>query len=327
MKTKRGSIDTLKLQMTGGCNLACVYCVTEEQQWKAAKKKGIRHTELLRIVRALVYQGVRNVDFIGCEPLVKKWICPFLDELMKIPELSRVGIITNGIVLKDMCAELVRMGIKSIGVHIDSLDFQKYMTVTRGDHLFRVFAGLQEAEKAGMERIRVYVLVLKGFNNREIIDFALLTKEHPYEITFLEYLPYDAKETRMSRQDLHVPLEKMKEEINDFQKIFPVGSADEGGVQVYRFEDAKGTLRFLSPMRNHQCASCKRITVTSEGTIGACFLSDAFVDLRPVLSLKEGQEYNGIIECLEQALAARPKKPPKQERPFRLCCQYSLLDE
>ncbi len=328
MRTTRQTVDTLKLKLTSACNLSCVYCVSEEEQWKASKKKGIRPTELLRIIKVLVDQGIRHVDFIGCEPLAKKWICPFLEELlMKMQGLSRVSIITNGILLKDVCGELVRMGIKTIGVHIESLNLEKYMTVTRGDHLFRVFAGLQEAEKVGIERIRIYVVIVNGFNNREVIDFALLTKEHPYEVTFLEYLPYDAKETRPSRQDLHVPLEKMKREIDDFQKIYPVSTVEDRAVEVYRFEDGKGTLRFMSPMRNHQCSTCRRITVTSEGTIGPCFLSDAFIDLRPALSLKEGQDYNSIVECFEKALRLRPKKPPKQDRPFRLCCQYSLLDE
>jgi cyclic pyranopterin phosphate synthase len=211
-------------------------------------------------------------------------------------------------------------------VHIDSLNFEKYMTITRGDHLYRVFAGLQEAEKLGMQRIRIYVTVLSGFNNREIIDFALLTKEHPYEIVFLEYLPYDAKETRLSRENLRVPLERMKQEINDFQKIYPF-EGTEPGEEVYRFDDGKGTLRFLSPFRNHHCATCKRVTVTSEGMIGSCFLSERFVDLRPILSLKEGQEHNSILDCLDQALRNRPKKPPRQVKPFRVCSQLSFLDE
>jgi cyclic pyranopterin phosphate synthase len=319
-------VDTLKLQITNGCNLACVYCVAEEHQRKGTKKKGIRHTELLRVIKVLVHQGVRYVDFIGCEPMIKKWINPFLDELMRIPELKRVSIITNGVVLKDAAPDLVQLGINTIGVHIDSLNFEKYMTITRGDHLYRVFAGLQEAEKLGIQKIRIYVVVLNGFNNREIIDFALLTKEHPYEVTFLEYIPYDAKETRLSREDLHVPLEHMKKEINEFQKIYPVEGA-ETGREEYQFDDGKGTLRFLSPILSHDCGTCKRVTVTTEGMIGACFLSDKFIDLRPALSLKEGQESNGILECCAQALRSRPKKPPRQQRPFRLCSQLSFLDE
>jgi cyclic pyranopterin phosphate synthase len=326
MKPKRGTVETLKLKITSGCNLACVYCVAEDHQRKGAKKKGIRHTELLRVVKVLVDQGVRNIDFIGCEPLVKKWSCAFLDELMKIPELKRVSILTNGVILKDLSAELIQMGIRTIGVHIDSLNFEKYMTITRGDHLYRVFAGLQEAEKLGMQKIRIYVLVLNGFNDKEIIDFGLLTKEHPYEIIFLEYLPYDAKETRPSRENLRVPLERMKQEINDFQKLYPVEQSDDEG-EVYRFDDGKGTMRFVSPFRNHHCGACKRITVTTEGMIGSCFLSDKLIDLRPVLSLKEGQEYNGILQCLDQALRNRPRKPPKQEKPFKLCSQLAFLDE
>jgi cyclic pyranopterin phosphate synthase len=326
MRSKRGMAETLKLQLTNGCNLACVYCVAEEHQRKGPKKRGLRHTELLRIIRVLVDQGVRHVDFIGCEPLVKKWISPFLDELMRIPELKRVGIITNGVLLKDAAPELVQMGIKTIGVHIDSLNFEKYMTITRGDHLYRVFAGLQEAEKLGMEKIRIYVQILKGFNHKEIIDFALLTKEHPYEVTFLEYLPYDAKETRPSREDLRVPLSRIKQEINDFQRIYPVeGTASD--VELYQFDDGTGRLRFLSPTRNHHCASCKWVTVTSEGMMGACFLADKTIDLRPALSLKESQESDAILECLTQALRSRPKRPPRQERPFRLCNQFGFLDE
>ena len=197
MARKKKTLDTLKLQVTDGCNLSCIYCVPELQTRKlSSKKKGLKHGELLRLVRVLISQGLVNLDIRGGDALSKKWLYPFLDEILRLPELKRVSLHTNGVVLKDHASELRNLGLREIGVHLDSLNFEKYMKITRGDHLYRVYAGLKAAEDAGFEKIRVYVLVLKGFNNKEIVDFALMTKEHAYEVVFLEYKPYDGTTLR-----------------------------------------------------------------------------------------------------------------------------------
>ncbi len=328
MASKRKIQDTLKLMVTDGCNLSCTYCVPRLQTKKSARKKGLKHTDLLRLVKPLISQGVTRIDFRGGEPLTKKWLYPFLEEILPMPEIERVSLLTNGVVLKDHAAELHQVGVKEIGIHIDSLDFEKYMKITRGDHLYRVYAGLQEAEKVGIPKIRVYALILRGLNHREVVDFALLTKEHAYEVVFLEYVPYDANVTLESRSRLHYPLERIREEIDNFQKLLPVeGEEAEQEPSAFRFEDGKGTIRFLSPIKAHQCTRCSRIVLTTEGLLSPCFLTAKSVDLRPLLAMKEGQEGPAVLEALSKAIRYRPRKMPAQARPFRHCAQFSFLDE
>jgi len=333
MAGKKKTVDTLKLLITDGCNLSCIYCVPELQT-KKLKKKGLKHGELLRFVRALAGMGIENIDFRGGEPLTKKWLFPFLEEVVRIPELKRISLFTNGVVMKDYAVELRNLGLREIGVHMDSLNFEKYMKITRGDHLYRVYAGLRAAEEAGFERIRVYAMILKGFNSKEIIDFALLTKEHAYEVVFLEYDPHDAGEVRESRNHLRFPLRKIRDEIDNFQKLYPVRPSSPGEGEVFRFEDGfkvgeaeKGVIRFLNPLKEHRCDRCSRIVLTTDGLLGSCFLSDKTIDLRPLLDFKEGQEVAGVGDALNKALRNRPKKVPAQEKPFRLCSQLCFLDE
>ena len=326
MASKRRIQDTLKLLVTDGCNLSCTYCVPELQTKKSAKRKGLKHTELLRLVRPLIEQGVTNIDFRGGEPLTKKWLYPFLEELIRMPQIKRISLLTNGVVLKDHAADLQQLGVKELGIHVDSLDFEKYMKITRGDHLYRVYAGLQEAERMGISRIRVYALILRGLNHKEIIDFALLTKENAYEVVFLEYSPYDAEQAGKSRIDLHYPLAKIREEIDNFQKLLPVeGQPNREG--PYRFEDGRGVIRFVSPVKAHRCVRCTRIVLTTEGLLSPCFLTDKTVDLRPLLGLKEGQETPGVTEGLRKIVRSRPRKIPKLDKPFRHCTQFAFLDE
>lgn len=336
MPSKKKTLDTLKLMVTDGCNLSCIYCVPELQTRKLRKKKGLKHAELLRLVRAFLAQGVVNIDIRGGEPLIKKWIFPFLEEIRRTPQVQRISLLTNGVVLKDHAADLHSMGLTEVGVHMDSLNFEKYMKITRGDHLYRVHAGLQEAEtanKVGFDRIKIYVLILKGFNHKEIIDFALLTKEHPYEVVFLEYNAYDAAESKSNRGGLQVPLEKIREEIDHFQKLLPVKNTAIPG-KVYRFEDGyvnggreRGLIRFVRPSDQHRCERCTRIFLTTEGLLSPCFLLDKTVDLQPLLDSKEGQEVAGVLEATKKVLRSRPRKLPRQEKPFRLCTQFSFLDE
>lgn len=333
MASKKKTMDTLKLLVTDGCNLSCIYCVPELQTKKLKKKKGLKHGELLRLVRALINQGVVNIDLRGGEPLTKKWLYPFLEEVIRLPQIKRVSLMTNAVVLKDHAAELRNLGLKEVGIHMDSLNFEKYMKITRGDHLYRVYAGLNAAEEAGFERIKVYAMILKGFNNKEIIDFALLTKEHAYEVVFLEYKPHDTAESKLNRGDLHYPLKKIREEIDNFQKLYPIKVPHVEG-DVYRFEDGyrsggleKGIIRFVSPLKSHRCDRCTRIVLTTDGLLSSCFLTDKVVDLRPLLESKEGQEVSAVVEAMKKTLRSRPRKIPKQEKPFRLCAQYSLVDE
>lgn len=327
MTTKKKTLDTLKLLVTDGCNLSCTYCVPEARNKKLPRKKGLKHGELLRLVRALVPYGIVNLDIRGGEPLVKKWFFPVFEELMRSQTFQRVSLMTNGVLLKDHAAALKDLGLNSLSVHLDSLNFEKYRKITRGDHLYRIHGGLQEAEKVGFEKIRLYVVVIKGLNHKEIIEFALLTKERAYEVVFLEYVPYDANETNPRRLDLHYPLAKVREDIDSFQKIFPAGEPDGKGGEFYRFEDGKGTIRFLRAVDGHVCENCSRIMLTTEGLLGPCFLTEKYEDLKPLLALKEGQEGPGVEAAVRQVLRWRPRKLPKQEKPFRLCNQLTFVDE
>ena len=333
MTSKKKTVDTLKLLITDGCNLSCIYCVPELQT-KKLKKKGLKHGELLRLLRALVSLGIENIDFRGGEPLTKKWLLPLLEETQRMPELKRISLLTNGVVLKDYAVELRNLGLKEVGVHMDSLSFEKYMKITRGDHLDRVYAGLRAAEEAGFERIKVYAMILKGLNSKEIIDFALLTKEHAYEVVFLEYDPHDAGETRESRNNLRYPLRKIRDEIDNFQRLYPIKSPAIGEGEAFRFEDGfrvgevdKGVIRFVNPLKNHRCDRCSRIVLTTDGLLGSCFLSDKTMDLRPLLDSKEGQEIAGVTDSVSKVLRNRPRKIPGQDKPFRLCSQFCFLDE
>ena len=127
MGSKKKTLDTLKLLVTDGCNLSCIYCVPEYQTKKSQKKKGLKQIELVRIVKGLISQGIVNIDFRGGEPLTKKWIFSFLEEMINTQSLNRISLMTNGVVLKDCVADLYHLGIREIGVHLDSLNFEKYM--------------------------------------------------------------------------------------------------------------------------------------------------------------------------------------------------------
>ena len=336
MASKKRTLDTLKLIVNDGCNLSCIYCVPELQTRKPRRKKGLKHGELLRVVRALVGQGIVNIDIRGGEPLTKKWLTPFLEEVFRMPQINRVSLLTNGVVLKDHASELHGLGLREIGIHMDSLNFEKYMKITRGDHLYRVYAGLQEAEQAnkvGFDKIRIYVVIIKGLNHKEIIDFALLTKEHPYEVVFLEYDPCSPADQKSGRSDLRIPLTKIHKEIDSFQTLLPVKDPGSQG-KVYRFEDGyveggieKGLIRLVNPTRHHKCDRCSRIVLTTDGILRPCFLVDKGAEVQPLLECKEGQEVKGILETTRKVLRSRPRKIPQLEKPFRQCTQYTFLDE
>ncbi len=310
-------IDYLRISVTDRCNLRCVYCMPAEGIALKEPREILRYEELLRIARIAVRRGITRIRITGGEPLVRRGIIEFLGELSRMDGLEDLSLTTNGVLLKDYATGLKEAGLKRVNVSLDSLRRERFLRITRGDHLQRVLDGLEEAERIGLKPVKVNVVVIKGFNDDEVVDFALLTKEKPYHVRFIEYMPFDVeagwqKEKCMTTREImdlithHEPLEPVN-----------TGYTGAGPARRFRFRGAPGEVGFISPVSEHFCSSCNRLRLTADGKLRTCLFSDDEIDIRE--ALREGKSDEDIERLLFMAVKGKPMGHRINDNLFKKC--------
>ncbi len=182
-------INYLRLSVTDRCNLRCRYCMPGAGVDFLPHEAILSYEELLSIARIAVSLGVEKIRVTGGEPLVRRGIVPFLARLAQLPGLRHLALTTNGLLLAEMAEGLREAGVQRLNISLDSLSPDTFAAVTRGGELDRVLEGLAAAEQAGFLSLKINMVVMRGVNDGEILDFAALTLEKPYSVRFIEYMP------------------------------------------------------------------------------------------------------------------------------------------
>ncbi|MBI5455135.1 MAG: GTP 3',8-cyclase MoaA, partial [Deltaproteobacteria bacterium] len=311
-------IDYLRISVTDRCNLRCVYCMPPEGIDLTESSNILRYEEFYRIARIAAAHGVSKIRITGGEPLVRKGIIEFLASLAAIPGIEDLSLTTNGVLLKDYAQRLKDAGLKRVNVSLDSLKRERFQKMTRGDNLQDVLEGLDAAEKAGLTPVKINMVVIKGFNDDEVLDFALMSKSRPYHVRFIEYMPFNTQEGW--QRDKCLTMKELKniieEKLGPLEPVKdPKGGA--GPARRYRFKDAPGEVGFISPVSEHFCGSCNRLRLTSDGKLRVCLFSDSEIDIRKALRDGSGDEV--IEHLLFKAVAEKPERHHINENIFKKC--------
>ncbi|PKN06248.1 MAG: GTP 3',8-cyclase MoaA, partial [Deltaproteobacteria bacterium HGW-Deltaproteobacteria-7] len=182
-------INYLRVSITERCNLRCTYCRPKEGISLKGHDDILRYEDILRIVSQAVKMGMIKIRLTGGEPLVRRGFVEFAKDLKKIRGLQDISLTTNGILLDQYAEDIFKAGITRINISLDSLDKDKYFQITRGGNLDDVFRGIAAAEKAGFSPIKINTVVMTGFNDDEVLDFAQLAMKKPFQIRFIELMP------------------------------------------------------------------------------------------------------------------------------------------
>ncbi|MBI1911600.1 MAG: GTP 3',8-cyclase MoaA [Deltaproteobacteria bacterium] len=316
-------IDYLRMSVTDRCNLRCVYCMPPEGIDLADSQNILRYEELLRIARIAIGHGVSKIRITGGEPLVRKGILEFLKSLSEIPGLNDLSLTTNGVLLKQYAQNLKDAGLKRVNVSLDSLKRDRFQKMTRGDNLQDVLDGLEEALKVGLTPVKINMVVIKGFNDDEVIEFAMMSKVKPYHVRFIEYMPFNTQEGW--QRDKCISAKELRELISKVEPLEPVidSSGSAGPAKRYKFKDAPGEVGFISPISEHFCGSCNRLRLTSDGKLRTCLFSDNEIDLRTALRDGSGDEV--IEHILFKAVAEKPSGHRINENVFKKCSRTMSL--
>jgi len=298
------NLNYLRISITDRCNLRCIYCMPRKLIPKLPHKDILRYEEILRIVKIGARLGISKVRVTGGEPLIRKGVFDFLEQLSKIDGLSDISLTTNGVLLKDSINRIKSSGVNRINISVDTLNKEKFSKITGYDFFDQIWEGIDQANNMGFNPIKLNVVPLKGINDDELIDIARLSFTYPFHIRFIEYMPIGSNPIKADR---HLLAPEIKERIHSLGKLIPVvKSFQDGPAERFKFEGALGEIGFIRPISQHFCHTCNRLRLSASGQLRPCLLSENQEDLKSLL--RKGC----LDDKLENAFFEAVRKKPSE---------------
>jgi len=299
------AIDYLRLSITDRCNLRCIYCMPEEGVQFIPHGEILSYEEMLHLVGLCIQQGIRKIRLTGGEPLVRKGFIGFVERLCQLERLEEVTLTTNGVFLKEFARALKDCGICRINVSMDTLKPDRFRQITRRDDYDRVWEGVEEAERAGFNPIKLNVVAMRGINDDEILDFAQLIRKKPYHVRFIELMPV-GQENGFWTAERFIPAGEIFDRIQQAGCLTPVNRDPlDGPAERYTLEGAKGEIGLISALSHHFCERCNRLRLTADGHLRGCLFSEQETDLKT--PLREGREDSFILTLVRHTLQNKPE--------------------
>ncbi|MCM2356678.1 MAG: GTP 3',8-cyclase MoaA [Geobacteraceae bacterium] len=294
-------INYLRLSVTDRCNLRCSYCMPADGIAKLAHGEMLSYEELLRVAAESVALGIEKIRITGGEPLVRKGLIGFIERLAAIPALRELVLTTNGLLLGEMALPLRRAGVGRLNISLDSLKPEVFAGITRGGDLRRVIDGIAAAEDAGFPPAKINMVVMRGVNDDELLDFAALTLRRPYTVRFIEYMPTVGGQGASA---LCVTGNEILERIGRRYPLLPLVSSEMAGPsRNFKISGAAGAIGIITPISGHFCDSCNRIRVSAAGLVRGCLFADGGIDLRQYL---DAGDDGGLRETLRRIVTGKP---------------------
>ncbi|HEX2712801.1 MAG TPA: GTP 3',8-cyclase MoaA [Candidatus Acidoferrales bacterium] len=295
-------IRDLRISLTDRCNLRCVYCMPEHMVFKP-RDELLTDEEIMLIVRVAADLGVKKVRLTGGEPTVRPNLVDLVRRIAAVPEIQDLAMTTNGILLSRLAKPLAQAGLRRINVSLDSLDAEKFRRITRWGNLDDLLAGLEAARDAGLSPIKLNAVVVRGFNEDDVVDVARLTLEHAWDVRFIEMMPFGS--VAGFQTNAYVSSAETMARIEEaLGPLLPLDVTGYDPARTYRLDGAPGTLGFISAVSQPFCAQCGRLRLTAEGRLRLCLLRDDEVDLRT--PLRAGATYEEMRERFRAAAFRRP---------------------
>ncbi|HET9051795.1 MAG TPA: GTP 3',8-cyclase MoaA [Candidatus Dormibacteraeota bacterium] len=286
---ERGRVaDDLRISVTDRCNFRCVYCMPAEGLRWLPRSELLTFEEITRVAGILVGTGTRTIRLTGGEPLVRRDVATLVRMLAGLhPDLD-LSLTTNGHLLRRDAPALAAAGLRRVNVSLDSLRADRFERLARRDALATVLDGIAAAREAGLEPVKVNVVVVRGVNDDEVGDFAAYARATGVHVRFIEFMPLDADQTW--GPDLVVAGDELLEAAETQHRLAPVPNGHDPSTR-WRFADgAPGELGFIDSVSRPFCASCNRIRLTADGQLRTCLFSIVETDLRTPLRSGAGDE-------------------------------------
>jgi cyclic pyranopterin phosphate synthase len=298
-------ITDLRIAITDHCNYKCVYCRTGNQ---GALYGDLPFADYLRMARVLVGMGIRKIRITGGEPLLRKGVVEFVRDVAKVRCRDHapldIALTTNGHLLAELAQPLKDAGLNRITVSMDAVDPDRFARITRVPTGFdNVLAGIRAARGAGLWPMKVNCVLMRGFNEDQIIPFGMFAREEGVIVRFIEFMPLE--EDRVWAPSTVVTLDEILRRMAEYRPLVEIPHERSETARRYRFDDGIGEIGIIAPVSHPFCGHCSRIRITSDGKIRTCLFSVWDHDLHELMrrgALDEQLEdfIRGVVQRKEE---------------------------
>jgi len=271
-------IHYLRISLTDHCNLRCVYCMPEDMTFRPNAEL-MQDDEIMKLVRLFADLGFDKIRLTGGEPTVRARIVDLVRGIAQTPGVKTLTMTTNGVLLGKLAEPLAEAGLQRVNISIDTLNPEKFKRLTRWGSVEDVWEGIQAAQAAGMVPIKLNGVVVRGYNEPDVVDLARLTRQNPWQVRFIEMMPF-AGATDIQLKQV-VTAEEIKDRIETALGPLEVANNGEldGEARLFRLPGAEGDIGFISSVTAPFCALCTRARLTADGRLRLCLLREGEVDL------------------------------------------------
>jgi len=266
-------ITDLRISITDHCNYKCVYCRTGNE---GALYDDLPFADYLRMARVFAGLGIKKVRLTGGEPLLRKGVVEFVRNLSQLLSADgaplELALTTNGHLLAEMAQPLKDAGLHRVTVSMDAVDPDRFARITRVPNGYdHVLAGIRAAKRTGLDPVKVNCVLLRGFNEDQIIPFGMFAREEGVVLRFIEFMPLE--EDRVWTPDVVVTLDEILERMAEYRPLVEIPHERSETARRYRFDDGIGEIGIIAPVSHPFCGHCSRVRLTSDGKIRTCLFS------------------------------------------------------
>ena len=300
------SIHDLRISITDRCNYRCVYCRTGTN---GAAYAELPFQDYLRMARVLVGLGVTKIRLTGGEPLLRKGIIPFVADLAQLRTVTGgkpdIALTTNGHLLAEIAGPLKAAGLDRATVSMDAVDPERFARITRVPSGFdSVIAGIRASRRAGLDPVKVNCVLLRGFNEDQIIPFGMFAREEGVIVRFIEFMPLE--EDRVWTPQVVVTLDEILARMAEYRPLVEIEHARSETARRYRFADGIGEIGIIAPVSHPFCGHCSRIRITSDGKLRTCLFSVWDHDLYELM--RRGASDEQLVDFIVKVVANKEER-------------------
>jgi cyclic pyranopterin phosphate synthase len=296
-------IHYLRISLTDRCNLRCFYCMEDEATFRPTVEM-MQDDEVLILARLFADLGFDKIRLTGGEPTLRANIVDLVRAISATPGVHSVSMTTNGILLARLSKSLADAGLERVNISIDTLNPEKFKKLTRFGNIEDVWKGILAAENARLTPVKINSVVVRGHNEEDVVDLAGLTRTHPWQVRFIEMMPFSGPTTLQTGS--MVSSHEIKERVmNAFGSLVPVnGGLLDGEAEIFRIPDSMGDIGFISSVSAPFCANCTRARLTSDGILRMCLLREYELDL--LTPLRAGVSVENLRQMVLDAVWNKP---------------------
>jgi GTP 3',8-cyclase len=297
------NIHYLRISLTDHCNLRCVYCMPEDMTFRA-RPGMLQDEEILLLARLFADLGFDKIRLTGGEPTVRENIVGIVRGIAATPGIHSLSMTTNGILLSKLAGPLAAAGLERVNISLDTLDPARFKRMTRWGKFEDVWAGILAAERAGLTPLKLNAVMVRGYNEGDAPELARLTMEHPWQVRFIEMMPFaGATDLQVGQRVTEAEIRQQIEQAFGPLETAHGGEMD-GEARLFHIPGAQGEIGFISSVTVPFCASCARARLTPDGILRTCLLRENEVDL--LTPLRGGASFDDLRRIVLDALWEKP---------------------